>query len=289
MSFLGSALARAVAIACALTAAAAAYSFNAIVIPLSVCDYPPSVTNPNMACDFEQWSQVADQWLAANQPGLSRFYAHRIYVLPRGIKSCTWGGMGWVGCSSSGAVCKVWIIGEASLEPMMYFHELGHNLGMNHANTPNLEYGDSSDAMGFCCGVRCFNAAHLDQLGWAKAVHELDIAALPPSQWHAVDLPASSSNGTAPPPFIKVTSPTEVVYAQLRTKHGHDIGIPATGVYLYNTPPLADGHTQQYGWLESARQLFRAGSGLQIKLAQDLSLQQQQQQVRLLLCTGMCY
>ncbi len=41
------------------------------------------------------------------------------------------------------------------------FHELGHTFGLQHANTPGVEYGDSSSAMGGCCGNRCFNAPNV--------------------------------------------------------------------------------------------------------------------------------
>jgi hypothetical protein len=41
------------------------------------------------------------------------------------------------------------------------FHELGHNLGLQHASTVGNDYGDGSSTMGGCCGDRCFNAPNV--------------------------------------------------------------------------------------------------------------------------------
>jgi hypothetical protein len=52
-----------------------------------------------------------------------------------------------------------------------YVHELGHNLGMQHANTPpNNEYGDLSCVMGGTAssGLRHFNSPHKFQMGWIE-------------------------------------------------------------------------------------------------------------------------
>ena len=34
------------------------------------------------------------------------------------------------------------------------FHELGHNLGLQHSTTPGNEYGDNSCVMAGCCNTR---------------------------------------------------------------------------------------------------------------------------------------
>ncbi|KAF6252709.1 Gametolysin peptidase M11-domain-containing protein [Scenedesmus sp. NREL 46B-D3] len=258
------------------------------VLPYAVPGACSSVTNPDLSCDYEQWAQMADQWLAANDPSMLSDAKHLVYVLPRGMRTCSWGGMGWVGCSShQGMRCRAWVVGEVADKPMVYVHELAHNLGLNHANMPQLEYGDSSDAMGLCCDVRCFNAPHLDQLGWANASAELDTATLPRNQWVTLRLPAAAAGAAIVGPYLKVSSPAELVFAQLRVKHGHDNGIPGTGVYMYNTDArISFAPTTMYGRLESTKQVFLTGSGVQIKLANDIS--PLDTSATLMACMGMC-
>ncbi len=77
-------------------------------------------------------------------------------------------------------------------EPVAYFHELGHNLFLNHAGTQgDGGYSDLSDAMGECCNVRCFSTPHLHQLGWAEPVATLHAQNLPAGVWQHFSLPAS--------------------------------------------------------------------------------------------------
>jgi hypothetical protein len=54
-----------------------------------------------------------------------------------------------------------------AMEPGLFVHELGHNLGLQHAGKRNGdEYSDTSDVMGACCLLEptCLNAVHEDQL-----------------------------------------------------------------------------------------------------------------------------
>lgn len=63
---------------------------------------------------------------------------------------------------------QAWIRASAALEPNVYFHELGHSFGLGHATRKNVEYGDLSSAMGYCCTNRCYNAPEVEQLGWSN-------------------------------------------------------------------------------------------------------------------------
>ena len=56
----------------------------------------------------------------------------------------------------------------------VFSHELGHNLSLHHASTPNSEYGDGSDPMG---GARMVdhNGANRTMAGWMPAGSVLDV------------------------------------------------------------------------------------------------------------------
>jgi len=120
-------------------------------------------------CNFYDWASAAET--AAQDAGIDlSLYQHRIFVLPRynELPSCTWSGVANIGC---GTYCRAWIAEGES--PMVFAHELGHNLSMAHAGTDpendglmNSTYGDYSDPMGLSREWHVFNAAHADQMGW---------------------------------------------------------------------------------------------------------------------------
>lgn len=101
-------------------------------------------------------------------------YLYKIYVLPTG---CGFTGLGTLGPCSTISNCRIWIDGDVANNPMSYVHEIGHNLGLQHAqsklNNAYNEYGDLSDFMGYCCGQRCLNAIHSSKLGFSTPLHSL--------------------------------------------------------------------------------------------------------------------
>ena len=106
--------------------------------------------------------------LAAREANISMGAdVRRILVLPQNTK-CPWVGLANVGCSAG--VCTAWI---RTPELVTVMHELGHTMMLDHANTPGVEYRDTSCAMGFCCSTRCFNAPHSYILGWNDPVEDL--------------------------------------------------------------------------------------------------------------------
>lgn len=152
------------------------------------------------SCDTAGWADAAEARAAAAGVDLSR-YPRKVYVLPR-QNSCGASGYGSVG----GEQTRAWIM-RCEL-PGLYAHELGHNLGMNHASTLTSEYGDGSDPMGMeVLGLRQHNAPHQEQMGWR-----------PGSQFRAV-----SSSG-----FYDV-APLQLTAAQASAAQALVIPKPDTG------------------------------------------------------------
>jgi hypothetical protein len=109
-------------------------------------------------CDISAWANAAEAAALADGINVAA-YPRKVYVLPP--NSCPASGYGTVGGNAS----RSWIF-TCDL-PDVFAHELGHNLGMQHAATPSYTYGDTSDIMGLGGGpLRHVNAPHKEQLGW---------------------------------------------------------------------------------------------------------------------------
>jgi Gametolysin peptidase M11 len=65
---------------------------------------------------------------------------------------------------------KSWIRHDKYNDISTHLHELGHNWGLDHANTLKEEYADMSSVMGYCCNIRCFNPPQVDYLNWTRTV-----------------------------------------------------------------------------------------------------------------------
>ena len=172
-------------------------------------------------CDYRAWSDVADKYLDANGYGAFR---HRVYVVPG---FCNFAGMGEIGCKAPGqrpaAICRAWINAEYARGAAPYLHEIGHNLGLQHAGTASSEYGDATDAMGYCCNVRCYNGIHAHQLGTSKP--KLDLACDLSGTSHEVTLSHRQ--------YVVIRCPDTWVYLQYLSKAAsskEDMGDTFAGV-----------------------------------------------------------
>lgn len=133
-------------------------NFEPVIFPSYVnIPCPESV----MSCDTDSWAYRADNAILPYFPTLDE-YMYKLYVLPKG--GCAFAGLGQVGPCELEDNCRVWISGDYVFYPTTYFHELGHNLGLEHASYQGNPYGDYSDVMGYCCMKRCFNAPNLHKL-----------------------------------------------------------------------------------------------------------------------------
>lgn len=110
-------------------------------------------------------------------------FNRRIVMLPS-IDTCSWAGLGNVGCGSK---CMVWINGLLSLRLSTVFHELGHTLGLLHSSRDNNGYGDDTCAMGISLSDNaCYNSAHNYLLGWSTPIAVLENVTVP----YTIKLPA---------------------------------------------------------------------------------------------------
>ena len=161
-------------------------------------------------CDSSNIVEMAylADWTAAQQKIKHMSYVHHVLIYPEGLNSwattpsgdpigCSWAGKSVVGMAQ-GTWSYIWISGDFWKQQQLYLHEMGHNWDLGHAgafnptpppsfdasqvslaNTQWIDHGDWSDAMGYCCSKRCFNAPHNWQLGWSLAATTLDSASLP--------------------------------------------------------------------------------------------------------------
>lgn len=121
------------------------------------------------ACDLHGWADALESLAAAAGVDVAS-YSRKVLVLPR-QNTCSGSGFGTLG----GTNTRAWVM-RCEL-PGLYAHELGHNLGMNHASTLTSVYGDGSDPLGMeVLGLRQHNAPHQDQMGWRD-----------PSQFQMID------------------------------------------------------------------------------------------------------
>ena len=195
--------------------------------------------DPAEACAYRTIATQAD----AASPVSVTGYRHKMYVVPpKAISGCGWLALGEVGSYASTSTRKSW---STRIDAIAFAHELGHNIGWHHAATDpdndgvkDVEYGDRSDLMGYCCSKRKLNSVHIDQVGWfdRSDLQDKFVDVTGAGEYSLAPL------GTAPglsadPQILRITpSSGRPYYLSYRQRTGLDAGMSstyATGVNIH--------------------------------------------------------
>ncbi|KAG2444137.1 hypothetical protein HYH02_009077 [Chlamydomonas schloesseri] len=162
-------------------------------------------TNNCRTQELYTWFNMADDYARLTLKLNISTIKQRVAVLPTEMDPyCGWAGLASVGCA--GTRCYTWIAGSSSKDLSIYFHEMGHNMGLAHANwanTPDDPYSDFTCAMG--SGVTCYNAANTWRLGWLDTLPgaSLNSSNFDVGRWSTWALPRQSA-GTSPQSIIRI-------------------------------------------------------------------------------------
>lgn len=180
----------------------------------------------NKSCDFSGWASAAQ--LAVKNSGVDiSSFTNISYVLPTD-NTCGWAGLGSLG---DGFIAQeTWI--RSCKSTFVFAHELGHNLGMNHAGVPGSDiysaYGDNSDPMGNSGLLAGFNAPHLALTGWISSNKVKDVQSSNTYELNALELTESNK-----PQILRVKAGSDggYYYVSLRQAIGLDKNLDLLSKY----------------------------------------------------------
>ncbi len=224
-------------------------SFNQTGFPASAGTVVAPVTVDKIdGCPVYSYAAAADLAALEQREVDVNNYQHRIYVIPNAGSDCNWLALGVVGGYGSTGTLRSW---SSILNISAFAHELGHNVGWHHAATDtnnngynasestDVEYGDTSGTMGYCCTAKKFNAVHMDQIGWYDNLTG-DTMLTIGAGGNFTLVPLGSDPDTTPgTQILKVSKPDtgEVYYLSYRQRILRDTNVPdsfTTGVNIHH-------------------------------------------------------
>jgi Gametolysin peptidase M11 len=127
------------------------------------------IPKSNATCDWQGWEDAARTGLAARGVDLSQ-YTNLVLMFPR-TAACNWRGLGWMPGSTA------WINGTPYMRVVA--HELGHNMGIHHAQTLRC----SSNGVRVALGSHCRATEYGDPFttmgaSMTRHMHNLELAQL---------------------------------------------------------------------------------------------------------------
>jgi Gametolysin peptidase M11 len=176
-------------------------------------------------CYLAAWTDLVDAQAVAAGVNLTEF-SRKVYVMPP--NTCGASGFGTVGGQPSSA----WVF-RCTLNGL-FAHEMGHNLGMDHATTPQSEYGDNTDPLGFSgWELRGLSAPHRQQMGWLGPSSTMTVTQ---SGIYDIAPLARDPASVRAPRVITIAKPDtgEYYYLSYRLSMGFDTYIDGSYYYRVN-------------------------------------------------------
>ena len=152
------------------------------------------------SCNFNSWASQAKAAAAADGFAAAG-YQHVMYVFP-GRSACNWAGLAYLPGSES------WINGDLTVR--VTGHEIGHNLGLNHAGSWNCTSGGAPVTLSSTCTVSEYNDP-FDNMGSSGDRHSHGwhlerLGVLQPSNVKTITAPGTYSMTSALAPTAQPTT-----------------------------------------------------------------------------------
>ncbi|GAX85537.1 hypothetical protein CEUSTIGMA_g12953.t1 [Chlamydomonas eustigma] len=175
-------------------------------------------------------------------------FRHIVFILPPYPPSCICQGTNQGPAVGIGELLgtQTWVRSDFWKRLDVISHEIQHNMGLHHAAIQNLstmstdQYADTSCVMGYSgTGLKCPNAAHLWQLGWASPVADINVKKMSAGIMQKYFLPVAVSHKTN---FIRLSGSSSLggtYFLNYRVASGIYEQVPSTWsshvmVYMFN-------------------------------------------------------